>query len=134
MTAATHTNEQGKRVHYLANLGGLVAIAGLEQNDPELLLGVFCEIAQRLPKLTEQRHTELREKGRARLEARAAEKRAWSAWQQAQHLHQVVLTTDQLQRLVHLLGATPPQDADAVVSLFMTLLRRLSEGAGNGTA
>ena len=133
MKAPTHTNEQGKRVHYLANLGGLVAIAGLEQHDPELLLGVLCEVAQRLPKLTAQRHAELREKGRARLEERGAEKRAWLAWQQAQHLHQVMLTTDQLQRLVHLLGATPPQDPEAVVSLFTTLLRQRSEGAGNGT-
>ena len=134
MAAPLHTIEQGKRVHYLTNLGGLVAIAGLEQIDPELLLGVFCEVAQRLPKLTDHRHAELREKGRARLAERGAEKRAWSAWQSAQHLHQVVLTTDQVQRLIHTLGGTPPQGTDTLISIFTTLVRRLDGVKGNGTS
>jgi hypothetical protein len=129
MAATVHTIEQGKRVHYLANLGGLVAIAGLEQYDPELLLGVLCEVAQRLPQLADHRHAELREKGRARLAARGAEKRAWTAWQQAQHLHQVVLTTDQVHRLIRLLGGLPPQHVEELVSVLTTLVRGGGDGA-----
>lgn len=129
MAATIHTIEQGKRVHYLANLGGLVAIAGLERYDPELLLGVLCAVAHRLPRLTDRRHAELREQGRARLAERGSEKRAWSAWQQAQQLHHLILTTDHVQRLIRLLGGTPPQHAEELVSVLTTLLRRAGDGA-----
>ena len=39
MADGLHTREQGLRVHHLANLGGLVAIAGLDREPPDLLLG-----------------------------------------------------------------------------------------------
>jgi len=43
-----HTAEQGQRVHWLANLGGLVAIAGLEEVEPDLLLGALLSVAAQL--------------------------------------------------------------------------------------
>lgn len=132
MTTPIHTSEQGQRVHYLANLGGLVVIAGLEQLDPELLLGVLGEVARRVPQLTAQRHTELRMHGKARLAERGAEKRAWSAWQQARDLHQVVLSTAQLQGLIHLLGGTSPTRTEELSTVFGSLLRRLNEGGTHG--
>ncbi len=41
MTPPTHTREQGVRVHYLANLGGLMAVAGLDHHPPDFLLGIL---------------------------------------------------------------------------------------------
>ena len=51
MADGLHTREQGLRVHHLANLGGLVAIAGLDREPPDLLLGGLLELAARLPDL-----------------------------------------------------------------------------------
>ena len=34
-----HSEEQGLRVHHLANLGGLIALAGLDREPPDFLLG-----------------------------------------------------------------------------------------------
>lgn len=127
MATALHTLEQGQRVHYLANLGGLVTLAGLDRYDPELLLGVFCEIAQRVPTLPDTRQAALRENGKARLAARGAEKRAWTAWQRAQQLHQVVLTTSQLQYAIRLLGGSPSVHAEDLVALFTALLREVTD-------
>ncbi len=127
MAAPLHTLEQGKRVHYLANLGGLVTLAGLDHHDPELLLGVFCEIAQRLPTLPDTRQAALREHGKARLAARGAEKRAWAAWQRARHLHQVVLTTSQLHHAIRLLGGSPPVQTAELVAMFTALLREVTD-------
>ena len=56
----THTAEQGQRLHYLANLGGLVAIAGLDSLEPDLLLGQLLEMADRLPNLEAPRVRRLR--------------------------------------------------------------------------
>jgi hypothetical protein len=56
------TRERGLRVRVLANLGGLVAIAGLEHVEPDLLLGALLEVSERLP----QRKPSLAERMRAR--------------------------------------------------------------------
>jgi hypothetical protein len=45
---ATHTREQGLRVHHLTNLGGLVAIAALDSEPPDLLLGALLKAADEL--------------------------------------------------------------------------------------
>ena len=66
-TSVLHTREQGKRVHILANLGGLVAIAGMERVEPDLLLGALLEVADRLPKMKAARLEELRQRGAAKL-------------------------------------------------------------------
>lgn len=36
-----HSHEQGLRVHHLANLGGLIALAGLDLESPDFLLGAL---------------------------------------------------------------------------------------------
>jgi hypothetical protein len=100
-----HTREQGIRLHYLANLGGLVAVAGLDGHTPDLLLGLLLTVAARVPQLTPAQRTELRARGQARLEQRGAEKRAWSAWRRAQELHRVDLSAAEIQRLLTALGA-----------------------------
>jgi hypothetical protein len=55
-------------VHILANLGGLVAISGMERVEPDLLLGALLEVADRLPKMKAARLAELRQRGPAKLE------------------------------------------------------------------
>jgi hypothetical protein len=105
-----HTREQGKRVHILANLGGLVAIAGMERVEPDLLLGAFLEVANRLPKMKPERLAELRQRGTAALDQRGTSKRAWSARQTALDLHNVHLTSEQIRGLLRRLGAQVPSD------------------------
>src|SRR5205807_9244926 len=100
MTPPTHTREQGVRVHYLANLGGLLAVAGLDHHPPDLLLGILLEVAARVPQLSEQRRTELRARGQARLEVPAPDKRAGIAWQEAPALHRLDLSTAETRRLL----------------------------------
>ena len=103
---SVHTREQGIRLHYLANLGGLVAIAGLDRQPPDFLLGLLRAVAVRVPHLTEAQCAEFRSDGQARLEARGAQKRAWTAWQRAQELHRVDLSTTEIRRLLALLDGT----------------------------
>lgn len=56
MATNEHTREQGLRVHHLANLGGLVAVAGLDREPPDFLLGTLISVAHEVATLTaEQR-------------------------------------------------------------------------------
>jgi conjugative transfer protein TraD len=99
-----HTREQGIRLHYLANLGGLVAVAGLDRHPPDFLLGLLLAVAVRVPQLTPTQRTAFCSRGQARLEERGTQKRAWSAWQRAQELHRVDLSTAEIGRLLAALG------------------------------
>lgn len=123
--AILHTREQGLRVHGLANLGGLVAIAGLEDVEPPLLLGLLLEVADRLPAIDPGPREALTERGRQRLDERNAEKRAWKAFQRARDLHRVDLTSDQVRTLLRALGAPiPGSNEDLVVALSEALAER----------
>ncbi len=124
MAAYQHTKEQGLRVHHLANLGGLLAIAGLDQQPPDLLLGAFLEIAKRLPELSAARLAEIASTGHAKLDERASAKRAWKSWQRAKDLHAVTLTSSQIARVIAALGATPPSDSAQLPSAMAALLNR----------
>ena len=74
-----HTREQGVRVHVLANLGGLVAIAGLEHVEPDLLLGALLEVSERLPQMKPSLVERMPARGAAKLDERGSGKRAWRA-------------------------------------------------------
>jgi len=124
MAPYQHTKEQGLRVHHLANLGGLLAIAGLDQQPPDLLLGAFLEIAKRLPELSAARIAEITSAGHAKLDERASAKRAWKSWQRAKELHAVTLTSSQIVRVIAALGATPPSDSAQLPSVMAALLDR----------
>lgn len=110
-----HTREQGLRVHGLANLGGLVAIAGLEHEEPDRLLGALLEVADRLPRMKPSRVEELRQRGAAKLDERGAGKRAWKSHQRARDLHAVHLTSDQLCRILERLDAPIPRRREDLV-------------------
>jgi hypothetical protein len=118
-----HTREQGIRLHYLANLGGLVTVAGLDHHPPDFLLGLLLAVAIRVPQLSEIQRTAMRGAGQARLEARGTQKRAWSAWQRAQELHRLDLSTAEIRRLLEALAGR--EAASAAVVPAEALLRAL---------
>ena len=113
-----HTAEQGQRVHWLANLGGLVAIAGLEDVPPDLLVGALLSVASQLRRDDAKRDARLRRLGQEALEDRAAGKRAFAAYQRAQSLHLVYMTTAQCRRLLERLGEHEPDDERLVRSMM----------------
>jgi hypothetical protein len=119
---SAHTNEQGLRVHHLTNVGGLVAIAGLDSEPPDLLLGAMLHIAGELSNLTADQRRELASAGHRRLDERAAEKRAFNSWLRAKNLHNLTLSSDQIARLIGALGSHPPTDRDALVPALAAAL------------
>ena len=66
-----HTNEQGLRVHHLVNLGGLIAVAGLDREPPDFLLGVLVSAAHEAAALTAEERARVASLGREKLDERA---------------------------------------------------------------
>ena len=122
MADGLHTREQGLRVHHLANLGGLVAIAGLDREPPDLLLGGLLELAARLPDLPATRRTEIASAGRAELDTRATSKRAWKSWSRSKELHSLTLSSEHLRRIVGALGGEEPRDSAELPRMMLRLL------------
>jgi len=75
-----HTSEQGLRVHHLVNLGGLIAVAGLDREPPDFLLGALISVAQERAELTPEQRERVAALGREKLDERASAKRAWKSW------------------------------------------------------
>ena len=125
MSRTEHSPEQGQRLHYLANLGGLVVIAGLEDLEPDLLLGALLSVASQLRRPDTHRDARLRRAGSAALDARAAAKRAFAAHQRAQNLHSVYLTSQQCRGLIRELGGGRVEDPAVLVRTLMVLVREL---------
>ena len=114
-----HTREQGVRVHVLANLGGLVAIAGLEHVEPDLLLGALLEVGERLPQMKPSLVERMRVRGAAKLDERGSGKRAWRARERGLDLHALHLTSEQIRMILRALGAAIPtqrEDLSAALS------------------
>lgn len=114
-----HTREQGVRVHVLANLGGLVAIAGLEHVEPDLLLGALLEVGERLPQMKPSLVERMRARGTAKLDERGSGKRAWRARERGLDLHALHLTSEQIRVILRALGAAVPtqrEDLSAALS------------------
>jgi hypothetical protein len=127
---AEHTHEQGLRVHHLANLGGLIAIAGLDREPPDFLLGVLISAAHEAASLTAEQRARVTSLGHAKLEERATAKRAWRSWQRSRDLFSLTLSSDQLRRLITALGGAAPANPDQVPAALMELLG----GSGDATA
>lgn len=99
-----HSAEQGLRVHFLSSLGGLVVLAGLEQLNPDLLLGILLDAKAHLKEsCSDAEVAQLRESGSALLKERATEKKVWRSFKKAQDLRQIFFTGDELQTLDALL-------------------------------
>ncbi len=119
-----HTREQGVRVHVLANLGGLVAIAGLEHVEPDLLLGALLEVGERLPQMKPSLVERMRARGAAKLDERGSGKRAWRARERGLDLHALHLTSEQIRVILRALGAAVPTQRE---DLSAALSRALGE-------
>src|SRR5271163_1408302 len=128
MADGLHTREQGLRVHHLANLGGLVLIAGLDREPPDLLLGGLLELAARLPDLPATRRTEIASAGRAELDTRATSKRAWKSWSRSKELHGLTLSSDHIRCIISALGGDEPCNS---AELPRMMLRLLGEGTSD---
>jgi hypothetical protein len=122
MADELHTREQGLRVHHLANLGGLVAIAGLDREPPDLLLGGLLELAARLPNLPATRRAAIASAGRVKLDARATSKRAWKSWNRSKELHGFTLSSDHIRRIIGALGGNEPRSSAELPRLMLQLL------------
>ena len=122
MADGLHTREQGLRVHQLANLGGLVAIAGLDHEPPDLLLGGLLELAARLPDLPATRRAAIASAGRVKLDTRATSKRAWKSWSRSKELYSLTLSSEHLRRIVGALGGEEPRDSAELPRMMLRLL------------
>jgi hypothetical protein len=117
-----HTREQGLRVHHLANLGGLIAVAGLDREPPDFLLGALVSMAQEREALTPEQRSRVASLGRQKLDERATAKRAWKSWRRLQGLHSLTLSSAQMSRLIEAIGARAPDDPARLTETLMRLL------------
>ena len=121
---ASVAETQRQRVHRLASLGGLVALAGLEGPPPDLLLGALLQIVDRLPQLSAKRREEIAQRGAAHLRERGAEKRAWTHYESAAQVHRLELPREAMAELFHRLGLRLPNDPSAWARALREALAR----------
>ena len=125
-----HTNEQGLRVHHLVNLGGLIAVAGLDREPPDFLLGVLVSAAHEAAALTTEERARVASLGREKLDERASAKRAWRSWRRTRELHSLLLSSAQMRRLIEVMGGAAPENTEGLTAALVELLG----GVGNATA
>jgi conjugative transfer protein TraD len=124
-----HSPEQGLRVHHLANLGGLVALAGLDREPPDFLLGALLSAAHEASMLTAEQRARVASIGGRKLAERATGKRAWKSWSRARELHAITLSTDQVQEIIEALGGHVPEDPTRLALVLSQLLSEACDGA-----
>ena len=125
-----HTNEQGLRVHHLVNLGGLIAVAGLDREPPDFLLGVLVSAAHEAAALTTEERARVASLGREKLDERASAKRAWRSWRRTRELHSLLLSSAQMRRLIEVMGGAAPENTEGLTATLVELLG----GVGNAAA
>ena len=125
MASNGHSREQGLRLHHLANLGGLVAIAGLDQEPPDFLLGALIGIAGEAASLSRDQRARVASVGRRQLEERATGKRAWKSWSRAKELRSVTLSASQIEEIIGALDGRTAKDKPRLISA----LKNAREGA-----
>jgi hypothetical protein len=124
-----HTEEQGLRVHHLVNLGGLIAVAGLDREPPDFLLGALVSMAYERDRLTSEQRARVASLGREKLDERATAKRAWKSWRRSCDLHSLVLNSAQIRRLIESLGGRAPEESEGLVEILTGLLRGPGDAA-----
>lgn len=122
MAANGHSHEQGLRVHHLANLGGLVALAGLDREPPDFLLGALISVAHESATLSPGQRAKVASVGRKQLEERATSKRAWKSWRRAQENHPVTLSSTQVIEIIEALGAHAAENSAQLIASLSALL------------
>jgi len=124
-----HTHEQGLRVHHLVNLGGLIAVAGLDREPPDFLLGVLVSAAHEAAALTAEERARVASLGRDKLDERVTAKRVWRSWRRARELHSLLLSSAQMRRLIETLGGAAPGNPDGLVAALMEMLGEVDDAA-----
>jgi len=124
-----HTKEQGLSVHHLTNLGGLIALAGLDLEPPDLLLGALFQIANWLSNCSAEQRQALASSGNKKLDERATGKRAWKCWPKAQDFQSVNLSAAQIRKLIEALGGRPPDEPARLPLVLSELLSETFNGA-----
>jgi hypothetical protein len=124
-----HSREQGLRLHHLANLGGLIALAGLDLEPPDFLLGALLSVAEETRGLTAIQRERVASIGRRMLDERATGKRAWKSWVRAQELHPITLTNAQVAEIITALGGEVPEDPTRLPLALSQVLSEASNGA-----
>jgi len=122
MVANRHSHEQGLRVHHLANLGGLVALAGLEREPPDFLLGALISVAHESASIGAAQRAQVASVGRKQLEERATSKRAWKSWSRAKELHSVTLSSAQVGEIIEALHEHAPENSAQLIASLSALL------------
>jgi len=122
MAEGTHGAEQGLRLHHLANLGGLVVLAGLDLEPPDFLLGALLSIAREAAALSAKQRAEIAARGQVKLDQRASGKRAWTSWKRARELHGLTLSSGQIRRVMTALEARAPGKDEELVPALMRAL------------
>ena len=122
MATNGHSHEQGLRVHHLANLGGLVAIAGLDREPPDFLLGALLSVSHESATLDAAQRARVAAAGRERLEERATSKRAWKSWSRAKELHSVTLSSGQVREIIEALGERAPENSAQLIASLSALV------------
>jgi hypothetical protein len=124
-----HSREQGLRVHHLANLGGLVALAGLDHEPPDFLLGALLSVAHEASRLTVAQRAQVASIGGRKLAERATGKRAWKSWSRARELHAITLSTAQVEEIIEALGGHVPADPTRLALVLSQVLSEACNGA-----
>jgi|SRR5208282_6446740 len=122
-----HTEEQGLRVHHLVNLGGLIAVAGLDREPPDFLLGALISVAHERAELTPEQRERVAALGREKLDERASAKRAWKSWRRTREVYGLTLSDAEVRRLIAALGGEAPGDAGSLVEALVRLLGRTGD-------
>jgi hypothetical protein len=129
-----HSDEQGLRVHHLVNLGGLIAIAGLDREPPDFLLGALVSMANERDRLTPEQRLRVASLGREKLDERVTAKRAWKSWRRSQELHSLMLNSAQVRRLIERLGGVAPENPERLPETLMGLLRETGDAVVTAVA
>lgn len=124
-----HSQAEGLRVHHLANLGGLIAIAGLDLEPPDFLLGALLSLAHEAASLSREVRGKIAAIGRDRLGKRATGKRACKSWNRARELQAVTLSNTQLLDIIEALGGDPPEDPTQLPLVLSRVLTEVTNGA-----
>ncbi len=124
-----HSREQGLRVHHLANLGGLIALAGLDLERPDFLLGALLSVAQESHQLTVKQREQVAAIGRKKLDTRATGKRAWKSWARAQELNALTLSNAQVAEIIAALGGQVPAEPTRLALVLSQVLTEICHGA-----
>lgn len=129
-----HSEEQGLRVHHLVNLGGLIAVAGLDREPPDFLMGALISVAHERGALTPEQRARVASLGKTKLDERATAKRAWKSWRRSKDLHSLTLSGEQIRRLIAALGSAAPEDPARLEATLIDLLKGMADVAAVATA